>query len=355
LTARLGEIAEIIGGRVFGDPGIPISGINSLEAAGPGEISFYSNPRYQEQLAHTRAAALIVSAKTELYEGPQVLVADPVLARAKAAAFFAEPVPRYPGGRSAQAVLSESATIAEDVSIYPQVYVGEAALIGKGTVLFPGVYVGDRVRIGEHCVIYPNVTILQDCRVGNYCIIHAGTVIGSDGFGFAREGDVSVKIPHRGTVQIDDHVEIGANNAIDRAAMGKTWIRTGVKTDNLVHVGHNVVVGENTLILAQVGISGSTEIGRGVVLGGQVGITDHLTIGDGSLVIAQSGIAKSLPPGSVVAGSPSLPHRLWLRAAGLLKRLPEINERLRRVEQAVDGMAGRLSGEEGPRKKASGD
>ena len=237
MEVPLKKIAEITGGNILGDAGASIRGINSLEAAAEGEVSFYMGPRYKEALMKTRASALIVGKPTDIFSGPQVVVADPSLAHARVAAFFAEPVRPYPGGISKRASIHESARIGVNASVYPLAYVGRDAVVGEDTILFPGVYVGDGVRIGKGCVLYPNVSVLQDCRIGNHVIIHAGTVIGSDGFGFAHDGGVAVKIPQRGIVQIDDHVEVGANCCIDRAVMGKTRIRSGVKTDNLVQVG----------------------------------------------------------------------------------------------------------------------
>ena len=209
-------------------------------------------------------------------------------------------------------------------------------MIGDHTTLYPGVFVGDRVRVGSGTVIYPNVSILHDCVIGNEVIIHAGSVIGSDGFGFVRHGNINVKIPQIGYVQIYDQVEIGANNTIDRAALGRTWIKRGVKTDNLVQVAHNVVIGEDTVIVALTGISGSVNIGREVIIGGQVGINDHITIGDRVMIGSQSGVAKSISPGQVVSGTPSMPHRLWLRTTRVILRLPEMYDRLRRLEKKVE-------------------
>ena len=173
-------------------------------------------------------------------------------------------------------------------------------------------------------------------------IIHAGTVVGSDGFGFVRDGSVNVKIPQKGVVQIDDQVEIGANNAIDRAASGKTWIKRGVKTDNLVQIAHNVVIGEDTVIVAQAAIGGSAHVGKGVIIGGQVAISDHLTVQDGAMIGSQSGVAKSLEPGDVVSGTPAMPHRLWLKTRGLLTRLPVLSDRVRRLERQVEDLLRRL-------------
>ena len=208
--------------------------------------------------------------------------------------------------------------------------------------LFAGVFIGNRVKIGKRTVVYPNVTILEDCLIGKDVIIHAGTVIGSDGFGFVRDGTNAVKIPQIGIVQIDDNVEIGANNCIDRSALGRTWIKSGVKTDNLVQVAHNVVIGEGTLIVAQAGISGSVSVGRQVIIGGQVGISDHVDIGDRVMIGSQSGIAKSISSGEVVSGTPGMPHRLWLKTSGLIARLPRFNERLRRLEKKAEELEKRL-------------
>jgi UDP-3-O-[3-hydroxymyristoyl] glucosamine N-acyltransferase len=331
----LKEIARVAGGRVVGDDSVIITGINSLDSARPGEISFLTDPRYRQAIVHTRASAMIVGEEVDLYKGPQVVVADPGIAYAKVAGLFAPPVPRAPG-ISEQAVVDKSSCIGKGVSVYPMVYIGKDATVGDDVILFPGVFVGDRVSIGNRTILYPNVSILQDCSIGSDVIIHAGTVIGSDGFGFVRSGTVSVKIPQIGTVRIDDHVEIGANNCIDRAALGKTWIKRGVKTDNLVHVAHNVVIGEDTIVVAQVGISGSVHIGREVIIGGQVGIVDHVEIGDRAMIGSQSGIAKSVPAGEAFSGTPAMPHRLFLKTSGLIARLPQMNERLRELEKRVN-------------------
>jgi len=334
LKLSLKKIANLVGGNVIGNDSFIIEGINSLDAAAQGEISFFADRKYKESLGKTKASAIIVSEENLLFKGPQVVVSNPALAYAKVASIFASPVPRYPG-ISEQAVLHDSTRIGKDVSIYPLVYVGEEALIGDGVIMFPGVFIGDRVKIGNGTIIYPNVTILHDCQIGNNVIINAGTVIGSDGFGFVRDGPVSVKIPQIGMVQIDDDVEIGANSCIDRAASGKTWVKRGVKTDNFVHVAHNVIIGEDTIVVAQVAISGSVHIGRQVIIGGQVAISDHVEIGDRVMIGSQSGVPKSIPSGEVVSGTPAMPHRLWLKTSGIIRRLPQFNEHLRHLEKRV--------------------
>ena len=342
LTLR--HIAESIGGTVIGDDQALIRGINSLHLAEKGEISFLADPRLKDQVKGTKASAVIVKELTSLYQGPQLIYPNPYLAYARVATMFAPAIPRFPG-LSEKAIIGEGTHLGKDVSIYPFVYVGQEAVLGDGVILFPGVYVGDRVTVGDGSVVYPNVTIMADCIIGKEVIIHAGTVIGSDGFGYAWDGDVSVKIPQTGIVQIEDRVEIGAQNTIDRASLGKTLIQKGVKTDNLVQIGHNVVVGENTIIIAQAGIAGSTRVGRNVVLGPQVGVSDHLEIGDRVMVVGGSGVVKSIPAGEVVSGFPTMPHRLWLKTRGHIRRLTEYSERLKELENKVEELEEQLKRE----------
>jgi len=334
LEVTLRHIADSLNGTVEGDGSVVISGISSLTLAKEGEISFLADPGLQDQLQITRASAVLMKARTDLFAGPQVIVTDPYLAYARVAAMFAPGPPRIEGV-SEKAVIDEGVILGKGVSIYPFVYVGREAVIDDGVVLFPGVYIGDEVHIGEGTVIYPNVSVLRNCVIGKNVIIHAGGVIGSDGFGYARDGDVSVKIPQTGTVQIGDEVEIGANTSIDRASFEKTVIERGVKTDNLVQIGHNVVVGEHTIIVAQAGIAGSTRIGRNVIIGPQVGIIDHLEIGDRAIVVGGSGVAKSIPAGEVVAGFPTMPHRLWLKTRAHIRRLPEYLDKLKELEERI--------------------
>jgi UDP-3-O-[3-hydroxymyristoyl] glucosamine N-acyltransferase len=344
LELTLRHIAESIGGTVIGDDQALIRGINSLHLAEKGEISFLADPRLKDQVKGTKASAVIVKELTSLYQGPQLIYSNPYLAYARVATMFAPAIPRFPG-LSEKAIIGEGTHLGKDVSIYPFVYVGQEAVLGDRVILFPGVYVGDRVTVGDGSVVYPNVTIMADCIIGKEVIIHAGTVIGSDGFGYAWDGDVGVKIPQTGIVQIEDRVEIGAQNTIDRASLGKTLIQKGVKTDNLVQIAHNVVVGENTIIIAQAGIAGSTRVGRNVVLGPQVGVSDHLEIGDRVMVVGGSGVVKSIPAGEVVSGFPTMPHRLWLKTRGHIRRLTEYSERLKELENRVEELEEQLKRE----------
>ncbi|RLB80696.1 MAG: UDP-3-O-(3-hydroxymyristoyl)glucosamine N-acyltransferase [Deltaproteobacteria bacterium] len=345
MEITLGEVAEILRGKLHGDPRIRIKGINSLEHASESDISFFFSQRYKDLLKATSACALIVPEQVQDFAGAQIVVDNAELAYAKLASLFAPEVPRYPG-ISDKAFVHNSAKIAQGVSIYPFVYIAERAEVAEGTILFPGVYIGKEVSIGSNTVIYPNVTILERTRIGSQVIIHAGTVIGSDGFGFVQHEGESIKIPQLGYVEIEDYVELGANCCVDRATFGRTWIKRGVKTDNLVQIGHNVVIGERSIIVSQTGISGSVTVGKQVIIGGQVGIADHITVGDGAMIGSQSGVAKSIPPGEVVSGSPAIAHRKWLRSMGLVSRLPELHERIRTLEKKLKLMEKELSRQE---------
>ena len=334
MKVSLAKLAATVKGRILGDEETLITGVNALDRACPGDIAFLSDMRHKDRLQGTNASAVILSEKAENFEGAQLLVDNPSLAYAKVAGVFSAPLPRYPG-ISERAVVHESTHIGRNVSIYPFAHVGEDVVIGDDTVIFPGVFIGDRVEIGSRTVLHANVSVLHDCKIGNDVIIHAGTVIGADGFGFAREGSRHVRIPQMGIVQIDDRVELGANNCVDRATFGETRIKAGVKTDNFVHVGHNVMIGEDALLVAQVGIAGSVKIGREVIVGPQAGFRDHVEVGDRSMIGPRCVVVKSVPPGQVVSGYPAIPHRLWLKVSKLIPRLPEFNQRIRRLEKRM--------------------
>jgi UDP-3-O-[3-hydroxymyristoyl] glucosamine N-acyltransferase len=272
-----------------------------------------------------------------------VRVNNPHVAFAKVLELF-YPASRAKTGISSKACIGENFVCGKNVSIAPFVVIQNSVTFGDAVTVHPNVVIGDNVVIGSNVLIYPNVTILERCIIGSRVTIHAGTVIGSDGFGFAPDGQQYLKIPHIGIVQIDDDVEIGACNTIDRATLGKTWIRQGVKTDNLVQIGHNVTVGENTVLVSQVGISGSVTIGRHAVLAGQAGVSGHLTIGDGVTIGPQSGIAKSIPKGETVSGSPEMPHRLWLKVQRIIPRLPELKRRILEIEKRLSRIEEKQNG-----------
>jgi UDP-3-O-[3-hydroxymyristoyl] glucosamine N-acyltransferase len=330
----LEELARLVGGKTRGSCEELIFGISGIREARRGQITFLVNPKYGKDLETTEASAVIVGPQIPQTSKPLLITTNPYLAYARIAQFFA-PKPRHRKGVDSSAYRGKDCRIGEDVSVYPFVYLGNRVKIEKGVILYPGVFVGDDVRIGEDSIIYPNVSLLSGTIIGQRVIIHSGTVIGSDGFGFAQDGMIHIKIPQAGIVQIDDDCEIGANNTIDRATFGKTWIKTGVKTDNLVHVAHNVVVGEHSLLIAYVGISGSATLGKGVTLAGQVGVAPHVTIGDGAIVTGKSGVAKSIAAGEIVSGNPTMPHQTYLRTRTLIQRLPEMVKQIRTLEERV--------------------
>jgi len=332
---RLSDLAERIGARLVGDGDVLVRGIAPIESAGPGEVAFLANPKYLRFVGDSKAAAIIASEPVKGARTRFLLTGNPYLAFARAVEVF-HPETRPAAGISPLAFLHPSAQIGTGVAVSPFAVVEEGASVGDRTVLHSGVCLGKGVRVGEDCLLYPNVVLYRDVRVGSRVILHAGCVIGSDGFGFAPTEEGYRKIPQVGTVEIEDDVEIGANTTIDRAALGVTRVRRGTKLDNLVQVGHNVVIGEDTVVAAQTGISGSCRIGRRVMIGGQAGLAGHLEVGDGVMLGAKTGVASSLDASESRAwsGIPAMPHRTWLRLARLLPKLPELFRRVRRLERS---------------------
>jgi len=331
----LGEIAGLVGAKLKGDPDIRIHGLGALEDARPDQLSFLIDARYEAALAGCRAAALIVSPSFEHIGLPLLISDKPYLCLARAAQLFVQP-PALQAGIHSKACVEADADIGEDVGIGPLALIGSGTTIGRGTCIHGSVHLGRDVVVGEDCVVHPGVVILDGCRIGNRVIIHSGTVIGSDGFGFAQDEEGRhVKIPQAGIVQIDDDVEIGANCTIDRATFGRTWIKCGTKIDNLVQIAHNVTVGEHSILVAQVGISGSTRLGKHVVLAGQVGIAGHVEIGDRVRIAAKSGVAHSVEADQDIVGLPAVPHREWFRMYGNIQRLGRFKEELRRLKEKV--------------------
>jgi len=340
------EIADLVQGRVVGDPDLTIAGVAPFETAGQQDITVAGNAKFLKQIDECKAAAIIVPADIEIPQRNLIQADIPMVAFARVVQQFHPPVPP-PAGIHPRAEVGPDFKHGRDISIGPQVAVGNGVTLGDRVWLHPGVVIGDEVVIGDDVIIHANVTVRKRTRIGNRVIIHSGTVIGSDGFGFAPDGTVYHKIPHTGNVLIDDDVEIGANNTIDRGTFGSTRIGQGVKTDNLVHVAHNVTVGENTVLVAQVGISGSVTIGKNAILAGQAGIAGHLTIGDHATVGPQTGVGKSVPDGQIVsAGLPEMPHRLWLRVVRTIPRLPDISKRLLGLEKRFKAIEENLDPEE---------
>jgi UDP-3-O-[3-hydroxymyristoyl] glucosamine N-acyltransferase len=332
---RLSDIAQFLGGELEGEGDLDIKGVNTLEESQPGDITFLANPKYKAKLHTTRASAVIVNREIFTDRLALVRVDNPYLAFAKIIPLFSK-IELPPPGIHPSFITGEEVQIGQNCSILPYVVVGNRVKIGDRTVLYSGVYIGNDVTIGNDVVIYPHVTIMHGVQIGNRVIIHSGAVIGSDGFGFVPQAETYQKIPQIGTVLIEDDVEIGANVTIDRATLGKTHIQRGVKIDNLVQIAHNVVIGENSIIVAQVGISGSTQVGRHVTLAGQVGLVGHIKIGDYVKIGAQSGVTKSIPSHAVVSGSPAVDHLLWKKSQVSLLKLPELIQRVRDLERRVE-------------------
>ena len=332
-STTLSALAAHVGGVLQGEDA-PITGVAGIREAEPGQITFVANPRYLPDLARTRASGVVIAKAHVTAAIARIEIDDPYYAFSRIVRWFHER-PYEPGGISPLASIAPDAVVGGDPTIGPFVSVGRRARLGDRVTLLSGVSIGDDVMIGDDTLVYPNVTIREGSSIGRRVIVHSGVVIGSDGFGFATRNGRHEKILQVGRVVIEDDVELGANVCVDRAALGVTSIKRGTKVDNLVQIAHNVVVGEDCLIVAQAGISGSSELGRGVVLAGQVGVVGHLTIGDGAMVGAQSGVAADLAAGQVVSGSPAIPHPTWLRVQATVPTLPEMRRALKRLEARV--------------------
>ncbi len=343
MTTNAGQIADLLNGRVEGNPETVVTHPARIEDAGPQSLTFIANPKYMEYLAGTRAGVIIVpeTLKLEKPAGSTLIrVEDAYRSFARFLQWVAEKRSEF-SGIHPSAVIDEEASLAAEASVDAHAVIGKGALIGRGAKIGAGVFIGQDVEIGAETILHPGVIVYHSCRIGSRCIVHANTVIGSDGFGFAPQEDGSYsKIPQLGNVEIEDDVEIGANCSIDRATMGSTRIGKGVKLDNLVQVAHNVAIGEHTVIAAQTGISGSTKIGRYCRIGGQVGFVGHIEIADRSEIAAQSGVGKSIKtPGSRLNGSPAWDYYSSLRAGAVYRRLPELEEKIRNLEKIINSQA----------------
>ncbi len=338
----LDELAEKLDAEIVGDPSLKVSKIAPIDSAKEGDLTFLSDPRKSSLLGETGASAIIVPRGVEAEGKSLLVVRDPYVAFAKAQSFF-HPRAKSDGKISPLSFVHPEAKVGENVSIGPFAYVEEGVEIGKGSILFPHVYLGKGVIIGEECLLYSGVKIYHDCRLGDHVIVHSGAVVGSDGFGYAWDGKEHLKIPQVGKVIIGNEVEIGANTTIDRGTLKDTIIEDGVKIDNLVQVGHNVRVGRFTILVAQVGIAGSTEIGEGSVLAGQVGVAGHIKLGKGTKVAAKSGVHRSTKDGEVLAGTPAMPHKSQLRVLTMLPKLPELRSKVKQMERRLDDLEEKLS------------
>lgn len=340
---NLRELAARLGCELRGDGSVEVRGVNGIERAGPGDLTFLANPRYAGHLTTTRAAAVLLA------PGHQASVAclvsaNPYLDFARAVSILRPPARPAPGVHPS-AQVDPTAVLGPDVHVGALAVVGPRVRLGARSVVHPHVVLYADVETGPDCVIHSAVQVREGCRLGHRVVVQNGAVIGGDGFGFARDGEGRYhKFPQVGIVVVEDDVEIGALTAIDRAALGETRIGRGTKIDNLVQVGHSVAVGEDSVLAGQVGIAGSTHIGSRVTLAGQVGVAGHLTIGDGVVATAQTGIPGSVEAGAVVSGYPAIPNRAWLRSSAVFAKLPELQKRLRELERRVESALGALAG-----------
>jgi len=341
-SRSLAGLAALVQGELHGDPGILIDGVADFDSAGPGEITFVADLKHQARLDGCRASAVIVPPGC-LWTGlPVIRAQNPYLAVALIHNLFMEK-PFAAAGVDQRAVIGNDCLIPDEVSIAPLVFIGDRVRLGLRVTLHPGVVLGDDVEIGDDTVLHANVTVAAGCLIGQRVIIHSGAVIGSDGFGYATDNQGRhVKRPQVGIVQIEDEVEIGANTCIDRATFGRTLVRRGAKLDNLVQLGHNVVIGENSLLIAQVGISGSVTTGRNVVLAGQAGVAGHLHLGDQVMVAAKAGVHGDVAAGNVVSGLPAIPHKTWLRASAVYGKLPEMARDIRELKRQLAELSAKM-------------
>lgn len=328
------QIAELLKGKVFGQSEIKVNTLSKIEEGKPGSLSFLANPKYTKYIYDTKASVVIVN-KDFIPEREISATLIKVEDAYQAFASLLEIYQQYKENKTGIAkssVVENSAVLGENLYIGANVYIGNNSKIGDNCKIYPNTYIGDNVLIGEGTKIFSGVNIYSESIIGKECTFHAGVIIGSDGFGFAPQNNAEFKkVPQIGNVIIKDHVEIGANATIDRATMGSTIIQKGVKLDNLVQIAHNVEIGENTVIAALSGVSGSTKIGKNCMIGGQVGFAGHLTISDNVKVGAQSGVHKNLPEGAVVQGSPVVGYREWYRIASVLSKLPDMYRKIQKL------------------------
>jgi UDP-3-O-[3-hydroxymyristoyl] glucosamine N-acyltransferase len=332
------QIAEIIGGRVEGDENATVSTFAKIEEGKNGALSFLSNSKYTHYIYETESSIVLVNEDLKLEQEVKptlIRVKNAYEAVAKLLQLYASMMPKK-SGIDPLASVSDKATIGKNVYIGPFAVIGEGAIVDDDTQIYPHAFIGDGVKVGKGCLIYPNVTIYHDCIIGNGVTIHAGTVIGADGFGFAPNVEGYQKIPQIGVVIIEDFVEIGANTCIDRSTMGATVIHKGVKLDNLIQVAHNVEIGENTVMSAQVGIAGSTKVGSWCMFGGQVGVAGHITIGDKVNLGAQSGVPGSLKGNQTLIGTPPMEPTPYFKSQAIFRRLPEMYKELSSLRKEIE-------------------
>lgn len=331
------QIAEFLGGTVEGNPQATVNTFAKIEEGQPGAISFLANPKYAHFIYETQSSVVLVNRDFQ----PERPVAATLVRVDNAYEAIARLLTLYESmtqkrsGIHPLAFVSETATVADDVYVGPFAYIGDGVSVGAGTQIYPHVVVEERATVGEECILYPGVSIYHDCKLGNRCILHSGVVIGADGFGFAPSAEGYNKIPQIGIVTIEDDVEIGANSCVDRSTMGSTYIRRGVKLDNLVQIGHNCDIRSHTVMSAQTGVAGSTKVGEWCMFGGQVGISGHIEVADRTQLGAQSGLISNKKAGAVMMGSPAFDAKDWMKSSAMFKRLPALFDELKALRKEV--------------------
>ena len=340
MTLTANQIALLINGKIEGNPDSSVSGFGKIEEAQKDQLAFLANPKYEDYLYTTAASVIIIADKLELKQpvaGSLIRVSDPYTAFASLLHYYQQYKTQQLKGIQEPSYLSKTAQLGENVFIGAFAYIGESTIVGNNVKIFPGVYIGNNVTIADNTILHPGVKIYHDCIIGKNVTVHAGSVIGGDGFGFAPQADGTYKkVPQIGNVIIEDNVEVGSNATIDRATIGSTIIKAGAKLDNLIQIAHNVEVGNNTVIAAQAGVSGSTKIGNNVMIGGQAGVVGHIHIADGSRINAQSGVSKSIKiPKATVTGSPAFDYTSALRSQALSRNLPEMEKRITELENQI--------------------
>ena len=339
------QIATVLNGTIEGNPEVKVNNFSKIEEGKPGTLTFLANPKYEHFIYHTEASIVLVNndfTPTEPIKATLIKVAN-AYASLAILLNMVEQAKEKKAGIDSTAYISTSAIIKENCYIGNFAYIGDNVTIGHNCKIYPNVYIGDNVTLGDNCIVYPHVTIYEDCIIGNNCILHAGCVIGSDGFGFAPEGESYKKIPQLGNVILEDNVEIGANTTIDRAVMDSTIIRKGVKLDNLVQIAHNVEVGENTVMAAQVGIAGSTKVGRHCMFGGQVGLSGHIHIADNVILGAQCGVISDVKEQTTLLGAPAINAKNFMRSSAIFNRLPDIYRQINQMQRELEQLKKELN------------
>ncbi len=337
---KLGELASKLGAELRGDAGLEVTGVKGLEEAGPTEVTFVANPRYASLARSTRAAAVLVEPEFQEIDAATLRIKNPYLAFSHALALFYQP-PAYAPGIHPTAVIDPTAEIGAGAHIGAYAVIGPRVKLGAHATVLPHVVLYPGVRVGSHFFAHAHAVVRENCELGDHVTLENGAIIGSDGFGFAKNHQGHwEKIPQSGPVRLGDRVDVQANACIDRATVGATEIGDGAKIDNLVQVGHGSKVGENTLLCAQVGLAGSSVIGNNAILAGQAGVAGHCSLGDGVILTAQSAVSHDVPAGKMISGSPGFDNRTWLRAVAIFQRLPEMLKRLDRLEKRVTAQQG---------------